>query len=135
MQLHQIKPKTKNKKNKRVGRGGKRGTYSGKGMKGQKSRAGRKLRPQARDIIKRIPKKRGYRFKSIKKDAAVVNIGEIEKNFKDGEKITPQSLFEKKLVRKTKGKLPKVKILGRGKLTKKLTVSGCDVSESVKKLF
>lgn len=67
MQLNQLKPKIKNKNSKRVGRGGKRGAYSGKGLKGQKSRAGRKIRPQIRDIIKRIPKKRGYRFKSRKK--------------------------------------------------------------------
>ncbi|PIS13477.1 MAG: hypothetical protein COT67_01505 [Candidatus Tagabacteria bacterium CG09_land_8_20_14_0_10_41_14] len=67
MQLHQLKPSTKNKDKKRIGRGGKRGTYSGRGLKGQKSRAGRKLRPQLRDIIKRLPKKRGYRFKPVKK--------------------------------------------------------------------
>jgi len=66
MQLHQLIPTTKNKSKKRVGRGGKRGAYSGKGLKGQKSRAGRKLRPQLRDIVKRIPKKRGYRFNSRK---------------------------------------------------------------------
>ena len=52
MQLHTLKRKTKNKTKKRVGRGGKRGTYSGKGLKGQKSRAGKKIRPEIRDIIK-----------------------------------------------------------------------------------
>jgi large subunit ribosomal protein L15 len=69
VQLHQIKPESKRKTKKRVGRGGKRGTYCGRGLKGQKSRAGRKTRPALRDIIKRIPKKRGYRFKSIKKQS------------------------------------------------------------------
>jgi len=59
VQLHNIQPNTKRKTPKRVGRGGKRGTYSGRGLKGQKSRAGRKIRPQLRDIIKRIPKKKG----------------------------------------------------------------------------
>jgi large subunit ribosomal protein L15 len=63
MQLHEIKPYNKLKKKKRVGRGGKKGTYSGKGMKGQKSRAGAKIRPEIRDMIKKIPKLRGYRFK------------------------------------------------------------------------
>jgi len=59
IQLHQIQPEHKLKKKKRVGRGGKRGTYCGRGIKGQKSRAGAKIRPALRDLIKRIPKKRG----------------------------------------------------------------------------
>jgi len=64
MQLHELKPTHKLKKRKRIARGGKRGTYSGKGMKGQKSRAGRRLEPVVRGLIKRYPKLRGYRFKS-----------------------------------------------------------------------
>lgn len=131
MQIHQVKPKTKNKKNKRVGRGGKRGTYSGRGLKGQKSRAGRKIRPQLRDIIKRIPKKRGHRFNQIQPDFfAIVNLSDIDNKFEDGEKVTPESLFEKKLIKKSKKKMPKVKILGHGKLTKKVTISGCEFSKS-----
>lgn len=59
MQLHELQPKTKNKKKKRIGRGGKRGTYCGRGLKGQKSRAGRRIRPAVRDVILRIPKLRG----------------------------------------------------------------------------
>jgi large subunit ribosomal protein L15 len=50
-----------------VGRGGKKGTYSGRGIKGQKSRAGKRLEPIIRSIIKRYPKLRGYRFKSEKR--------------------------------------------------------------------
>jgi len=132
MQLHQIKPKNKQNSKKRVGRGGKRGTYSGKGLKGQKSRAGRKLRPQLRDIIKKIPKKRGYRFKSIQPDYVVVNLDMIDKKFEDGEKATPKTFFEKGLIRKTRNKFPKVKVLARGKLTKKVFVSKCAVSVSAK---
>ena len=63
MQLHQIKPLNKRKSKRRVGRGGKRGTYCGRGMKGQRARAGAKIRPEIRDLIKKIPKIRGYRFK------------------------------------------------------------------------
>ena len=62
MQLHDLKPNNKSKEKKRVGRGGKKGTYSGKGMKGQKSRAGRKLEPPIRGLIKRYHKLRGYKF-------------------------------------------------------------------------
>ncbi len=133
MQLHELKPKHKSKTKKRIGRGGKRGTYSGRGIKGQKSRAGRPPRPAIRDIIKKIPKKRGYRFKSIKTKPQVVNLKDLEKNYKSGEKITPKTLLEKGLIGKVKGKMPKVKILGTGKLTKKLTIEKCSMSESVKK--
>jgi len=63
MQLHQIQPLNKRKSKRRVGRGGKRGTYCGRGMKGQRARTGAKVRPEIRDLIKKIPKIRGYRFK------------------------------------------------------------------------
>ncbi len=110
MQTHQL---TKTKVvQRRVGRGGKRGSYSGKGIKGQKSRAGRRIRPQIREAIKKIHKRRGYFFKSHNKKPATVVISRIEKVFNDGEKITPKKLWEKGLVRKISGKLPKVKILG-----------------------
>jgi len=65
MQLHELKPIHKLKKRKRVGRGGKKGTYSGRGIKGQKSRAGRKLKPAIRELIKRYPKIRGSGRKHV----------------------------------------------------------------------
>lgn len=133
MQLHQLKPKHKSKKRKRIGRGGKRGTYSGRGVKGQKARAGRGPRPALRDIIKKIPKKRGYRFKSIKTKPQIINLKDLEKHFKSNEKVTPETLLEKGLVGKVKGKMPQVKILGQGKLTKKLEVEGCSVSKTAEK--
>lgn len=133
MQLHQLKPEHKPKKRKRIGRGGKRGTYSGRGIKGQKARAGHKIRPEMRDIIKKIPKKRGYRFKSIRKKPQIVNLKDLEKNFKAGEKVTLETLLEKRLIAKVKGKMPQVKILGKGKLTKKLEVEGCKLSKSAEK--
>ena len=67
MQLHELKRKTKNRDEKLVGRGKKRGKTSGRGGKGQTARAGNKRRPELRDIIKKLPKNRGYRFKSIQK--------------------------------------------------------------------
>lgn len=136
MQLHQIKLKHKSKKRKRVGRGGKRGTYSGRGIKGQKSRAGRRLKPAIRGLIKRYPKLRGYRFKSKAKSqkakVAVLNLETLEKKFKLEEKISPQVLLEKKLIRRIKGRIPKIKILGGGKLTKKLIIEGCEASKQAK---
>jgi large subunit ribosomal protein L15 len=133
MQLHQVKPTHKQKSKKRVGRGGKRGTFSGKGVKGQKSRAGRKMRPELRDYIKKIPKKRGYRFKSINQKPEVVNLRDLEKFFNDGDLVSPEILLEKGLVGRIKGKVPEVKILGAGELKKKLKIENCLMSESVRK--
>ncbi len=132
MQLHQLRPKHKLKKKKRIGRGGKRGTYSGRGIKGQRSRAGRKFAPAIRELIKRYPKLRGYRFKGREKNLAVVNIEVLEKRFENSEIITPKALLNRKLIRRIRGKTPKVKILGKGELTKKLTIEGCEVSKSAK---
>ena len=136
MQLHQIKPTHKKKRGRRVGRGGKRGTYSGRGVKGQKSRSGRRFKPAVRYLIKRYPKLRGYRFKSqisnIKSQNAVLNLDILEKNFEPGQTVNPQTLLEKKIVRKINGRVPDVKILGGGKITKGLTVENCSVSKQAK---
>jgi large subunit ribosomal protein L15 len=129
MQLHQLKPKIKNRRVKRIGRGGKRGGYSGRGIKGQKSRAGRKIRPQWRDIIKKIPKKRGYSAPSLKQKPAVVNLDIIEKNFKEGEKVSPKTLAEKGIIKR---KEAKIKILGKGEISKKIIVENCQISKSAK---
>ncbi len=67
MQIHNLKRKYKNKKDRIVGRGGKHAKTSGRGGKGQTARAGNKRRPELRDIIKKLPKNRGYQFKSIRK--------------------------------------------------------------------
>jgi large subunit ribosomal protein L15 len=131
IQIHQLKPKAKKKREKRVGRGGKKGKYSGRGIKGQKSRAGRKLKPIIREILKKYPKLRGYRFKT-KKEFEIINLEQIEKKFENGEKITPEILAERKLVRKRRGKIPKVKILGKGEIEKKVIVENCEVSRSAR---
>lgn len=138
MQLHTLSRRTDNKKEKRVGRGGKRGTYSGRGLKGQKARAGHKMRPELRDIIKRLPKMRGRGKNSlltIGRKPAVVNLDAIEATFADGATVNPLELINHKLVRAVSGKPPVVKILGRGTLTKKLTILSCVVSASaIKKI-
>jgi ribosomal protein L15 len=65
MQIHNLKRIHKNKKDRLIGRGGRHGKTSGRGGKGQTARSGNKRRPELRDIIKRLPKNRGYQFKSI----------------------------------------------------------------------
>jgi len=130
MQSFELKPKHKSRAKKRVGRGGAHGTYSGRGMKGQKSRAGRKLVPIIRELIKKYPKLRGYRTFRLDKFTAVINVQNLEKISKDGEVISPENLLKKGIVSKIKGRTPKIKILGTGKLTKKLVVENCKVSKS-----
>ena len=60
MQIHQLKREHPRQKARQIGRGGKRGKTSGRGTKGQLARAGHKLRPELRDLIKKLPKRRGY---------------------------------------------------------------------------
>ena len=135
MQFYELKPAHKLKKKKRKGRGGKKGTYSGRGVKGQKARAGRKLKPIIREILKKYPKLRGYRFKSKNEKPAILNLEVLEKKFNSGDKVTPQILVEKKIIRKRGGKIPQVKILARGNLTKALTIEGCLFSKKAKELI
>ena len=71
MQIHNLKREHKNKKDRMVGRGGKHAKTSGRGGKGQTARAGNKRRPELRDIIKKLPKLRGYKFNSFRKDILV----------------------------------------------------------------
>lgn len=132
MQIHNLVRQHPNKKKMLVGRGGTRGKTSGRGGKGQTARSGNKRRPEMRDIIKKLPKRRGYKFASIVDKPQVVNLSSIEKAFNSGETVSAQTLLEKGLVSKTLGKNPVVKILGTGTLSKKLTFSGCTVSVSAK---
>ena len=136
MQIHELRRKNNNKDKKRVGRGGRKGTYSGRGMKGQKQRAGRKMVPIIREMIKRYPKLKGYRRFVISKNLAIVNLESLEANVADGDIINPENLIKKGIISKIKGKTPKVKILGdpkgEQKLTKKITVENCSVSKTAK---
>ncbi len=132
MQLHELKPIHKFKKEKRIGRGGKHGHSSGRGTKGQAARAGHRFKPAIRDLIKRYPKLRGYRFKAAREKLEIVNVRSLEKKFKAGDLISPKILLEMRLIRKIKGKLPKVKILGKGRITKALNIEDCQVSKSAK---
>ena len=133
MQLQELKPKYKIKKKKRVGRGGKRGTYSGKGQKGQKSRAGRRMQPVIRELIKKVPKLKGYKVKRIKSNIVSINIRDLDKAFKAEDIVNPKNLLEKKIVRRIKGRTPKIKILAKGEIKKTLIIEKCAVSEAAKK--
>jgi large subunit ribosomal protein L15 len=132
MKIHNLKRVTKNRKTAIVGRGGKRGKTSGRGGKGQTARSGHKVRPEWRDIIKKMPKLRGYTFKSIQSKFVVVNVGQLDNVFSNGDSVTPAILVKKGVLEIRLGKNPKVKILALGDISKKLNISGCKVSVEAK---
>jgi large subunit ribosomal protein L15 len=132
MQLHQLKPIHKQKKPKKIGRGGVHGFYCGKGAKGQRSRSSLNFQPAIRELIKKYPKLRGYKFKSFAEKPVVLNLAILDKNFNDQEKVSPQILIEKRLARKIEGAVPKIKILGGGEIKKALILEGMLISKSAK---
>lgn len=134
MQTHEIRRDHAHKKKKLVARGGKRGKTAGRGGKGQTARAGNKRRPAMRDIIKKLPKLRGHgknRAKSVfyRGPAVVINVSALGK-LTPGTVVTPTLLKAEGLIKVVFDKMPKVKILGNGDLAVKLTIEGCEVSQS-----
>ncbi len=118
-----------------VARGGKRGKTSGRGGKGQTARAGNKRRPEWRDIIKKLPKLRGRgvnQNKPVSEKEHIVNLATLEGVFSTRDTITPTTLVEKGVVSTWSGKIPSIKILGDGDITKAFTISGCSISASAR---
>ncbi len=132
MKIHNLKRRIENPTFTVVGRGGKRGKTSGRGGKGQTARAGHKARPEMRDIIKKMPKLRGYSFKTIQERPITINLGDLESVFSNDSVVSPQTLVAKGLVELDAGRNPRVKILSTGEITKKLNVSNCLVSTEAK---
>ncbi len=136
MQIHQIKRVHAYKKPKLVARGGKRGKTAGKGGKGQTARAGHRVRPAMRDIIKKLPKLRGHgknRAKSVfeRGPSAVVNLSALNV-FAKGDAVNPTTILAKGLVKNVFGKTPDIKILGTGEITQSINVTLCEVSVTAK---
>ncbi|MEX0913110.1 MAG: uL15 family ribosomal protein [Candidatus Paceibacterota bacterium] len=138
MQLHELKPTTPKKSARRIGRGGKRGKMSGRGHKGQTARAGNSTRPEMRDQIKKLPKLRGHgvnRASTVNAERVlpiVVNVAALEAAFEAGAAVNPKTLASLGVISSRRKRVPVVKILGAGDLTKKLTVTDCTVSASAK---
>jgi large subunit ribosomal protein L15 len=122
------------KRSQRIGRSGKRGSYSGRGVKGQKSRAGRRLRPAERDLILRLPKRRGFSNLPKKEKPTIFNLGDISKAFKSfttgkgAVTLTVESLKVAGLL--AKGFRGEVKLLGNGEIMFPVKVKGLAVSKS-----
>lgn len=124
MKLHELKPnKQAFSSKKRVGRGpgSGLGKTSGKGHKGQNARSGGGVRPGFEGgqlpLFRRLPK-RGFSNARFKKEYAIINLSDLNK-FEDGAIVTPEILKDMGILKK---QLYGVKVLGNGKLEKKLNV-------------
>ena len=116
---------------KRVGRGpgSGLGKTSGRGQKGQKARSGGSINPVFEGgqlpLYRRIPK-RGFSNAKFKTVYATINVEDLNR-FEDGTIVNPALLKDTGLVKK---QLDGVKVLGNGKLEKKLTIQANKFSES-----
>ena len=133
MELNNLKPKKGARHaKKRVGRGpgSGHGKSASRGEKGQKSRSGfsRKLGFEGGQmpLHRRLPK-RGF-TNLFKKEYAVVNLADLER-FDNGATVDEAALRQAGLV---KGQNDGIKVLGNGKLSKKLTVSATKFSATAK---
>lgn len=126
-------PHRSNHRKKRVGRGqgSGLGKTAGRGGKGQKARSGN-MRFEGFEggqspLQRRLPK---FGFNSPNRvELAVVNVGELDAKFQDGATVDEGALRGVGLV---KGSWPGIKILGAGKLTRKLAVRVTTASQSAR---
>lgn len=138
--LNKLK-KVTTKKSTRRGRGygsGKGGHTAGRGTKGQRSRSGYKLpRPGFEGgqmpLSRRLPKLKGFSrgYFNKKQKSLIINVEQLNK-FKDDEKIDINKLAEAGFI-KIKSQPVDIKILGKGKLTKKVTIKNISTSVSAAK--
>jgi large subunit ribosomal protein L15 len=132
MELNTLRPAPGAKRpRKRIGRGpgSGNGKTAGRGHKGQRSRSGYSRRygfeGGQMPLVRRIPK-RGF-TNIFRVEFQVVNLRDLERVFADKDQVSPDVLVERGLVRSNKGP---IKILAKGKLTKKLTIQAHKFSKS-----
>ena len=132
MKLHELEKNIgATHKKKRVGRGpgSGLGKTSGRGQKGQKARSGGSINPVFEGgqlpLYRRIPK-RGFSNAKFKTVYAVINVEDLNV-FEDGTVVTEALLKDTGLVKK---QLDGIKVLGNGKLEKKLTIQASKFSAS-----
>jgi large subunit ribosomal protein L15 len=124
MSLHKIRPpKGAKHAKKRVGRGqgSGHGHTAARGHKGAQSRSGfrfkRGFEGGQMPLHRRVPK-RGF-HNPFRVEYAVVNLDTLAEVFEAGSSVTPELLRERGLVRESR---KRIKVLGRGEISKKLTV-------------
>ena len=129
--INEIKPTPGSKQSKkRVGRGigSGRGKQSTRGAKGQ-TRASGKVSPYFEGgqtpLYRRFPIK-GFTNSRFEKKIQIVNLDDLEYFFDSGEEVNPQTLLERKVLKKIDDG---VKILGRGEITKSLKVKAHQFSK------
>ena len=134
MKLHELAPaagSTKENFRKGRGAGSGNGKTAGKGHKGQNARSGGGVRPGFEGgqipLSRRLPK-RGFN-NVFAKEYAIVNVETINGAFEDGAVVNAETLIEKGIVKKL---YDGVKVLGRGEITKKVTVQAAIFSASAK---
>lgn len=126
MKLHTLQ-KVTTRKNKRLGHGygsGKGGHTSSRGQKGQKARNGVRMSFTGSSWVwfKRLPFMRGKaRFNSFGK-RALINLTQLNV-FENGDTVSIETMIAKKLISKNQATISSVKIVGIGKLEKKLKVT------------
>ena len=132
--IHNLE-KITDRKAKRLGRGygsGKGGHTSSRGQKGQKSRVGSKIplwfEGGSLPLSKRMPMWRGKSRLKVLNPTAELTLEDLNKL--DISELTLDSLKENKIIDK---RFKKAKIINKGKLTKKVNISGINVSASAKK--
>jgi len=130
IKIHDLKPaegSTKSKQRKGRGIGGKGGKTAGRGTKGQHSRGRGKVRAGFEGgqmpLQKRVPKLRGF-TNPFRVEYQAINLDTIQ----DSEltEVTPEALFERGLVSKN----ALVKVLGRGELSRSVSVQAHAFSKS-----
>ena len=134
MKLHELSPafgSTKANWRKGRGPGSGNGKTAGKGHNGQNARSGGGVRPGFEGgqipLYRKLPK-RGFKNFPFKKVYAIVNVSDLNK-IEDGAVVDTALLLENKIIRK---ELDGLKILGKGELTKKLTVKAAVFSATAK---
>lgn len=130
IELSGLKPSARREKYKRVGRGNSsgKGTTAGRGTKGQRARTGGRnklTRRSLKSLILPTPKLRG--FVSHKPKMHTVSLMQLQNYFDNGATVTTEDLHQARLISSV---WPGVKILGGGKLSKKLTVKAEKFSAS-----
>lgn len=134
MDLSNLKPAkgaTKSRKRKGRGEGSTLGKTAGRGQNGQRSRSGGKVKlgfeGGQMPLQRRVPK---LGFTNINtKVYSVVNVSALERVFADGDVVNHETMIAHGMARKN---VDGIKILGKGELTKKLTVQAAKVSKSAR---
>ncbi|RMG85445.1 MAG: 50S ribosomal protein L15 [Chloroflexi bacterium] len=138
MKLHDLRPdKGSKKKRTRVGRGiaAGKGKTAGRGTKGQGARSGGGKGPYFEGgqlpLVRRLPFKRGF-TNIFRIEYQEVNLDALQERFEDGAEVTPQALVDAGLIREAD---EPVVVLGRGELSKKLTVRAHRFSKRARELI